>query len=550
MADPLTTSAAAQPVAAPQDSTTLSTQSEKKMDMPRSRTPSNADSNLDGATISGPHESDLERGAMGSVMGNEKGTFTKDDEQPEQLDPNVVAWDGPDDPTNPMNWSMKKKWLNIAVLSILTLITPLGSSMFAPAIPKIMAEFHETSSTTATFILSIYILGFAFGPLIIAPMSEIFGRSLLYNLGNIFFTIFTVATALSTNIGMMMAFRFLMGFAGAVPITIGSGSISDLMPVEMRGRAMAAWALGPLLGPCIGPIAGGYLGRAAGWRWVFWLIAILAGVITIFTFFTLKETYAPLILERKTKRLRKETGNQELHSIYHDGIENPIEKIKSSITRPMVILFTYPIVFLMALYVAITYGILYLLFTTFSFVYAQKYGFGEGESGLTFLPAGLGMMIGIVVFGALSDKVVAKRNAAGEEHKPEIRILPSFTLPAGIALPVGLFLYGWTTEKGVHWIVPMIGVVIFAAGLMGIMMCVQNYLLDAYPRYAASVTAALAVLRSLAGALLPLGGLEMYNALGLGWGNSLLGFISLALIPIPFLFYLYGERIRSRSAKK
>jgi multidrug resistance protein len=195
-------------------------------------------------------------------------------EQVEESDPNVVSWDGPNDQQNPQNWTDRKKWTNVAILSILTIITPLGSSMFAPAIPKIMAEFHSTDGTTATFILSIYILGFAFGPLIIAPLSEIYGRWVMYNIGNALFVVFTVGTALSNGIGMMMAFRFLMGLAGAVPITIGSGSIADMMPVQKRGRAMSAWALGPMLGPCLGPVAGGYLTQDAGWRWVFWLIAI------------------------------------------------------------------------------------------------------------------------------------------------------------------------------------------------------------------------------------------------------------------------------------
>lgn len=158
---------------------------------------------------------------------------------------------------------------------MLTHISPLGSSMFAPGIPGIMMQFHETSSTVATFLVSVYILGFAFGPLLIAPLSEIYGRRPLYIYGNILFVIFSVGAALANGIGMLMAFRLLMGLAGAVPITIGSGSIADVMPVEKRGRAMSAWALGPLLGPCIGPIAGGYLIQAAGWRWVYWLIVIL-----------------------------------------------------------------------------------------------------------------------------------------------------------------------------------------------------------------------------------------------------------------------------------
>lgn len=226
--------------------------------------------------------------------------------------------------------------------------------MFAPGIPRILEEFHETSSVTATFLLSIYILGFAFGPLLVAPMSEIHGRSLLYNLGNLLFTIFTICTALSNSIGMLMAFRFLMGLAGSVPITIGSGSIADMMPVEMRGRAMAAWALGPLLGPCIGPVAGGYLIRAAGWRWVYWLIAIIAGIITVFTYFMLKESYAPVILEKKARRLRKETGNQELRSALAGNATTPTEKLKAAIVRPLKLLFRAPIVTAMALYIAVT----------------------------------------------------------------------------------------------------------------------------------------------------------------------------------------------------
>lgn len=176
------------------------------------------------------------------------------------------------------------------------------------------------------------------------------------------------------------------------------------------------------------------------------------------------------------------------------------------------------------------------------------------------------MALGIGVFGTLSDKLVTKNLASGAAHRAEIRLTPYFTIPAGIALPIGLFIYGWTIQYHVHWIVPMIGVVIFAFGLMGVMvrssplcvellssrisvtnavpqMCVQNYLLDVYPSAAASVTAAMTVLRSLAGALLPLCAVDMYDALDMGWGNSLLAFISLALIPIPLLFYTFGPRL-------
>jgi len=344
--------------------------------------------------------------------------------------------------------------------------------MFAPGIPKIMHEFHESSTITATFLLSIYILGFAFGPLFVAPLSETYGRSVCYHAGNVLFTVFSVGAALSNSMGMLMAFRFLMGLSGSVPITIGSGSIADVMPVEKRGRAMAAWAMGPLLGPCIGPVAGGYLIAAAGWRWVYWLITILAGVIAVIAFFTLKETYAPLLLQQKTDRLIKETGNTHLRSqLAGDEATSVAQNLKLAAIRPFKLLFLTPIVTLMAVYMAVVYGILYLLFTTFSFVYVKQYGFDEGASGTTFLPAGIGMFIGIIIFGAMSDIIVQKNNAAGLEHRPEVRILPSFSLPAGLLLPAGLFLYGWSVHFAIHWIVPMIGVVLFSIGLMGIMVC-------------------------------------------------------------------------------
>lgn len=166
--------------------------------------------------------------------------------------------------------------------------------------------------------------------------------------------------------------------------------------------------------------------------------------------------------------MRKETGNENLRSKLQT--HKPTEALKLAIVRPLKLLLVTPIVTLQSLYVAITYGILYLLITTFSYVYAGQYHFSEGTVGLSFLPSGIGMMIGVVSFGMLSDEMVKKNQARSVEHKPEIRIAPVMTIPCGVALPVGLFIYGWAADKGVHWIVPMIGVVIFTAGLMGVMV--------------------------------------------------------------------------------
>ena len=151
------------------------------------------------------------------------------------------------------------------------------------------------------------------------------------------------------------------------------------------------------------------------------------------------------------------------------------------------------------------------------------------------------MLLGLVIFGAASDKLL-KAKAAQGEMKPEYRLPPM--IPAAFLVPISLFIYGWTAEKHVHWFVPIFGTSFLGLGLIGTFMCIQTYLVDAFTLHAASAIAANTILRSLLGALLPLAGPSMYKTLGLGWGNSLLGFIGMAFIPLPFAFVKYGERIR------
>ncbi|KAH6973121.1 major facilitator superfamily domain-containing protein [Ilyonectria sp. MPI-CAGE-AT-0026] len=462
-------------------------------------------------------------------------------------DPNAIGWDGPDDPQNPMNWPAKRKWSNIAALSLMTLLTPLGSSMFAPGVPDIMVEFKSSNENLATFLVSVYVLGFAFGPLLAAPLSEIYGRAMIFNIANVLFIIFTVATALSQNMGMMIAFRFFMGFAGSTPVTNGSGTISDMFPVEQRGKAMAVWAMGPLLGPCIGPVAGGFMIQDVGWRWAFWVIAIAAGVISVVCYFVVTETYHPTLLQAKVNRMKKETNNADLYSALDVGKVSTKTKFEHAIVRPLKMLLTQPPVFIISLYIAVVYGILYLMFSTFTFVFAQQYGFDTGIIGLSYVPTGIGMLLGTMVFGVLTDIIIKKKMAKGEATVPEDRVPVWLTLPCGLLIVVSLFWYGWSVESNTHWIVPMFGVALFCFGLMGIMMCLQIYLMDVYITYAASVIAAVTVLRSLLGALLPLAGLSMYNSLGLGWGNSVLAFLSLVLVPVPVVFRYYGPKIRAMS---
>ncbi|KAJ6057629.1 uncharacterized protein N7446_008526 [Penicillium canescens] len=472
----------------------------------------------------------------------ESGPAQADDEEKADVDPNIVTWDGPDDPENPLNWTSKRKLGTTCSIALITLLTPLGSSMFAPGVPRLVKDFGVTSTELSSFVVSVYLLGYCFGPLLLAPLSEMYGRQYLYHGCNILYVIWTIACAVAPEIGSLIVFRFFAGFAGSCPLTIGAGSIADMFPQEKRGGAMAAWAIGPLIGPVIGPIAGAFLSQAKGWRWTFWVLAMASGAISFTSIFTIRESYAPTLLARKTKKLQKETGNMNLRSALDSG-RTPRDLFLFSIVRPTKMLFLSPIVFLLSLYVGVVYGYLYLLFTTITPVFEETYGFSQGIVGLSYLGIGIGSILGLVILGATSDRLLNYLSAKNGVRKPEYRLPPM--IPGSLFVPASLFMYGWSAYYHTHWIVPIIGTSLLGVGMLVSFMTVSTYLVDAFTIYAASAMAANTVFRSLAGAMLPLAGPKMYQALGLGWGNSLLGFIALALCVLPVIFWLYGERIRT-----
>ncbi|OCL02037.1 multidrug resistance protein [Glonium stellatum] len=484
-----------------------------------------------------------ENGVNAAAVDVEKGP------QPAELaggDPNIVWWDGDNDPENPLNWKSWKKWSNVYIVAVISFVTPLASSCFAPAVPQVMQEFHSTNSELAPLVVSVYVLGFAFGPLVIAPLSEMYGRLRIYFTCNILFVVFTVACALSTNLNMLIGFRFIEGCVGSAPLSLAAGTIADIIEPERRGSTMSFLGMGPLLGPIVGPVAGGYLSQAKGWRWVFWLLAIIGSASTLAGAAVMSETYAPAILERKTRRLRKESGNAMLRSKLDTGL-GARALFARSIIRPMKLLFLSPITFALSVFTALGYGYLYLLFTTFADVYGGQYGFSTGTIGLTFLGMGIGSLVGLAAVGLVSDRVYQKK-AAGGKKKPEYRLLPMVYFSPFMC--VGLFWYGWSAQARVFWLVPIIGTSFFGFGLFATMACVGTYLVDAFTVYAASAAAANAVLRSVFGAMIPLFGQSMYTSLGIGWGNSLLAFVALAMCPIPLIFYRYGETVRLRWSPK
>lgn len=270
-------------------------------------------------------------------------------------DPYVVEYI-PNDPRNPMEFSQTKKWFIVLTVAIATLAVAFVSSAFSGGISQVMRTFN-IGQEVATLGISLFVLGFALGPLLWAPLSELYGRQYLFTGTYMMLTVWNAAAAGSNGPATLIILRFLAGTFGSSPLTNAGGVIADMMPANQRGLGMTIFAAAPFLGPVIGPIVGGFVGETIGWRWVEGIMAIFTGVLWIFGTLTIPETYSPVILRRRAKKLSQMTGKHYISILEkRQGRSTPKEAFKRSLSRPWALLFLEPIVLLISIYMAIIYG--------------------------------------------------------------------------------------------------------------------------------------------------------------------------------------------------
>ena len=458
-------------------------------------------------------------------------------------DPYVVEWI-PNDPRNPMLFSTSRKWLITLSVSITTLAIAFASTAYSGSIPQVIEQFH-VSDEVATLGVSLFVLGFAIGPLLWAPLSEIYGRQILFMTTYAVLTAFNAGAAGAQNIQTLLILRFFAGAIGSSPLTNSGGVIADMFPASQRGLAMCLFASAPFLGPTLGPIVGGFAGEFIGWRWVEGIIAIFTGVLWIGGMILVPETYAPVLLKSRAAKLSSMTGKVYVSKMEHDkGKQRLMAIYKTALCRPWVLLLQEPIVLLLSIYTALVYGTLYLTFAAFPIVYQNARHWSQGGGGLAFIGVAVGMVLGIML--TVYDNQRYNRAAAkhGGAAPPEERLPP--TMVGAVVLPVGLFVFAWTNYPRIHWIISLIFSGALGFGNVMLFLSVSNYLIDTYTIYAASVLAANAVLRSLFGAAFPLFTTYMYQNLGIHWASCIPAFLALGCAPLPFLFYKFGAAIRRR----
>ncbi|KZV76811.1 MFS polyamine transporter [Peniophora sp. CONT] len=463
----------------------------------------------------------------------------------------ILDWDGPDDPGNPRNWTAFKKWRAMLIVSSFTFISPVSSSMIAPAMGQLQEAFGITSTVILAMTTSVFVLAYAFGPLFLGPLSELYGRSRVLQISNMWYLAWNLGCGFAQSKDQLIAFRFLAGLGGSAPLSIGGGVIGDLFTPEHRGQAIAIYSLAPLIGPVVGPIAGAWIAEKSTWRWVFWATTIVDAAIQVLGLFYLRETYAPVLLEQRAERLRKGSDvekNVVIRTVYEDKIDRDWKVVmRKSLIRPFVLFYYEPIIQLLGVYMAFVYGLMYLVLTTIPGIFEGVYQEDVGIAGLNYLALGVGLTGASQINARLLDYLYRKlKERNGGAGKPEYR-LPSM-FPGTLILPAGLFITGWTARADVHWIAPDIGIALIGAGVILNFQAIQTYVIDAFTLHAASALAAVAFLRSLCGFGFPLFAPAMYSALGYGKGDTILGVVAIVIgCPAPYLFWHYGERIRKGS---
>ncbi|KAF2203998.1 polyamine transporter 1 [Delitschia confertaspora ATCC 74209] len=452
-----------------------------------------------------------------------------------------VDFDADDDPTDPLNWPNRYKWCMVIIISALSLIVNLAILLCAPATSYILEEFHSTSKLEGTLLVSIWELGEVIGPLIVAPLTEIYGRLPVYHTANVLFIIFSIAAAKSTSMGTLIAMRFLLGLSVASTV-INPCIVGDMFREEHRGRALSTMGMIPFIAPVLGPTIGGFVSQAMGWRWTFWLIAIIAGPLQLVLFATYRETYRPRILELKAAKLRKTTGNPYLRSRYESKDASPSVILGRIMIRPLKLLVCSPVLLVVGLCGAIGMSLAYSIITSLPDVYENQYHFNKGSIGLTYFGLGIGMILSTLTVGHFMDCYLVHRAKSGKSSS-ESRLPPMILGCALVAL--GILSFGWAVRYHLHWIVPIIFSGLVGYGYVSIAISAWSYVVDAFGIYTASATAGTVLLRNAGAASLPLAGPSLVGKVGWGWGFSVLALLGLLTVPITAGLMITGGRIRS-----
>jgi MFS transporter, DHA1 family, multidrug resistance protein len=460
----------------------------------------------------------------------------------------LVDWYTTDDPANPQNWSSFKKGFVVFVLCLYTFTVYCGGPIWSASAEGIEQRFG-ISPVAVSLGLSLYVLAYGIGDLLFSPLTEIpvIGRNPVYYLTFIVYWVLSFPTAVVDGFGSLLALRFWLGFFGSPALANGGATIGDMFGLIYIPYGLSWWVLSAWAGPALGPVMGGFAAMAKGWRWPMWEVVWMASPVMLALLCLMPETSTSNILLRRARRLRKLTGDPRLQS--QSEIDqrsmSASEILTATLIRPMEIMLKDPSIFFVNLYTGYFYGVFYTFFEVFPLVFPPMYGFNLGETGLAFLACLIAVIIALLGYFAYLYFYMVPDNLRNGLREQEHRLVPAIL--GSVLLTVGLFMFAWTANPKIHWVVPLVGVGIFVIGHFLTMQSIFIYIPFSYPQYAASLFAGNSVWRSATAGSSIVFARPLFVNLGVHKGVTLLGGLSVAGIIGTLVIYTFGKKLRARS---
>ncbi|KID72156.1 uncharacterized protein G6M90_00g027980 [Metarhizium brunneum] len=465
----------------------------------------------------------------------------------------IVTWASDQDAENPRNFSMARRLIATLLVSILGCVVGVASSVYSGVAPQ-NAEAFGVSEVAASLVTGIYLLGFAAGSLVSGPLSEVLGRNLVYVSSLTLFIIFVMASALAPNFGAQLAFRFLSGVFGCPPLTCAGGTIADLWNPLEKTTYFPMYAIISFCGPAMGPLIASYIGQTdvLSWRWAGWIVTIMSGAVLVLIVFFQPETYSPLLLSWRAKHLRAATGDGRFRCEMDVDHISLVRRIGRAMKNQFLITIHEPIVLLISLYMTVVYIVLFTFLDGYAYIYTDVHGLSQGLTNIIWVA----MVIGIVSAAFLVPPAyiwtrrllrdnTEGRSSDGFHIQPEQRLW--YAMLGAPLIPISLFWMAWTDFARISVWSPIIASAVFGLGTICIFISSYMYVIDCYHIYAASALAFMTVSRYAAAGVMTVVGIPFYRNMGVQWTLTILGCISAALVPVPFVFYCSGPTIRKWS---
>ncbi|KAL0474119.1 major facilitator superfamily domain-containing protein [Neurospora intermedia] len=527
----------------------------------------------DAAVARAPHVND------GNNVGDDDDDDDDDDNDDDGLEDYISHFD--DDPDNPQNWPASFKWSVVALLAMTAFSVTFNCISLVPLAPSIVRSLTPPPApsdgadsslpppanlkSASVLLVTIWELGEAAGPLLIAPLSELFGRYPTLNITNLLLILFTILTATATSVPTLILSRCLTGMAVASNV-LNPAIVGDMFPSDQRGSAMSLIFIAPLIGGAVGPAISSAVAESVGWRKVVWGVVGLSTICEILFLCLFKETYKVAIVRRRVMREKHSRHNRLAANAHLDMSTGNLKrgknsqreewrKLRDSVLRPFLVVFGSGLLMALSLLGSVTFSYFYVVSVTLPEILEDKYGLSGAVKGLCFMGFTVGSFLAVLTCNAFLDRIyIALRNCDAAltqpcspddclpKEKPEYRL--PLTILGAFSMPFAITFYGWVAELSLPLPLLLIACGLIGANTMMTLIPLMAYVVDAFGLFSASAMTGVIVSRCLMGTFLPLAAAPLVDSFGYGWGFMVFGVMSGALAPISVVVFRYGERWR------